>query len=86
MMTKQTTTTTTTSIYVGLDVAKLTLQGDLQGKALAVANTPAGHRSLLTHMQRLHTKTSRRVADGLRRRRRLRASIRGGQAPARKAL
>ena len=43
-------------IYVGLDVAKLTLQIDLQGKALAVANTSAGHKSLLTHLRRLHTK------------------------------
>ena len=44
-------------IHVGLDVAKLTLQADLQGKELALANTPAGHRSLLVHLRRLQAKT-----------------------------
>ena len=50
-----------TPIHVGLDVAKLTLQVDLQGKELAVPNTPAGHRSLLTHLRRLQTRTSQPV-------------------------
>ena len=50
-----------TTIHVGLDVAKLTLQVDLHGKALALANTPAGHRSLLTHLRRLQTKTGRSI-------------------------
>ena len=45
--------------YVGLDVAKLTLQIDLHGKALALPNTTAGHRSLLIHLRRLQTKTGR---------------------------
>lgn len=31
----------TTTLHVGLDVAKLTLQIDLQGKPLALENTPA---------------------------------------------
>lgn len=48
---------TSSTLYVGLDVAKLTLQVDLAGKSLAVANTPAGHRSLLTFLRRLSTKT-----------------------------
>ena len=52
-----TTTPTPSTIYVGLDVAKLTLQVDLHGKSLAVANTPAGHRSLLAHLRRLQAKT-----------------------------
>jgi transposase len=47
------------TIHVGLDVAKLTLQVDLAGRTLALANTPAGHRSLLTHLRRLQTKTGR---------------------------
>ena len=50
---------TSTTLHVGLDVAKLTLQADLQGKDLAIPNTPAGHRSLLTHLRRLQTKTGR---------------------------
>jgi transposase len=45
--------------HVGLDVAKLTLQADLAGKPLALANTPAGHRSLLTHLRRLQARTGR---------------------------
>lgn len=45
-----------TTIHVGLDVAKLTLQVDLAGRELALPNTPAGHRSLLTHLHRLQTK------------------------------
>lgn len=60
MMTKQPPTATAT-IYVGLDVAKLTLQADLQGKTLAVANTPAGHQSLRKALDRLQAKTSRPV-------------------------
>ena len=48
-----------TTIHVGLDVAKLTLQVDLAGRTLALANTPAGHRSLLTHLRRLQAKTGR---------------------------
>ena len=48
-------------LHVGLDVAKLTLQVDLAGKSLAVANTAAGHRSLLAHLRRLATKTGRAV-------------------------
>ena len=47
------------TIHVGLDVAKLTLQVDLAGRELALANTPAGHRSLLTHLRRLQAKTGR---------------------------
>ena len=46
-----------TTIHVGLDVAKLTLQVDLAGRTLALPNTPAGHRSLLTHLRRLQAKT-----------------------------
>ena len=46
-----------TTIHLGLDVAKLTLQIDLAGRELALPNTPAGHRSLLTHLRRLHAKT-----------------------------
>ena len=49
------------TLYVGLDVAKLTLQADLHGKSLAVANTAAGHRTLLSHLHRLATKTGRPV-------------------------
>ena len=45
------------TIHVGLDVAKLTLQVDLAGRELALANTPAGHKSLLTHLRRLQAKT-----------------------------
>ena len=48
-----------TTIHVGLDVAKLTLQVDLHGKALALPNNAAGHRSLLTHLRRLQAKTGR---------------------------
>ena len=48
-----------TTLHVGLDVAKLTLQVDLAGKDLAIANTPTGHRSLLTHLRRLQTKAGR---------------------------
>ena len=51
------TTLLPTTIHVGLDVAKLTLQVDLQGKSLALPNTPAGHRSLLTHLRRWQAKT-----------------------------
>ena len=52
------TTLLPTTIHVGLDVAKLTLQVDLQGKSqLALPNTSAGHRSLLTHLRRLQAKT-----------------------------
>ena len=40
-------------------MAKLTLQADLAGRNVALANTPAGHRSLLTHLRRLQTKTGR---------------------------
>ena len=47
------------TIHVGLDVAKLTLQVDLAGRELALPNTPAGHRSLLTHLRRLQAKTGR---------------------------
>ena len=50
---------TPTTLHVGLDVAKLTLQVDLAGKDLALANTPAGYKSLLTHLCRLQTKTGR---------------------------
>ncbi len=46
-------------IHIGLDVAKLTLQVDLAGRDLALPNTPAGHRSLLTHLRRLQAKTGR---------------------------
>ena len=45
MMVTKSQVTTPTTIHVGLDVAKLTLQVDLQGKALALPNTPAGHRT-----------------------------------------
>ena len=47
------------TLHVGLDVAKLTLQADLAGRDLALPNTPAGHRSLLAHLRRLHAKTGR---------------------------
>ncbi len=47
------------TIHVGLDVAKLTLQVDLAGRDLALPNTPAGHRSLLTHLRRWQVKTGR---------------------------
>ena len=47
------------TLHVGLDVAKLTLQVDLAGRNLALPNTPAGHRSLLTHLRRFQTKTGR---------------------------
>lgn len=47
------------TIHIGLDVAKLTLQLDLAGRTLALPNTPAGHRSLLTHLRRLQAKTGR---------------------------
>ena len=50
-------TPTAPTLHVGLDVAKLTLQVNLAGRSVAVANTPAGHRSLLTHLRRLQTKT-----------------------------
>ncbi len=48
-----------TTIHIGLDVAKLTLQADLAGRALALPNTPAGHRSLLAHLRRWQAKTGR---------------------------
>jgi transposase len=51
--------TSLSAAYVGLDVAKLTLQADLVGKPLAIANTPAGHRSLLAHLRRLQARTGR---------------------------
>ena len=47
------------TIHVGLDVAKLTLPVDLAGRELALPNTPAGHRSLLTHLRRWQAKTGR---------------------------
>ena len=54
-------TTTATPIlptlHVGLDVAKLTLEVDLAGRRLALPNTAAGHRSLLAHLHRWHTRT-----------------------------
>ena len=53
------TTTPPTPLHVGLDVAKLTLQVDLAGRPLALANTPAGHRTLLAQLHRLQTKTGR---------------------------
>ena len=61
MVTKSQVPPPLTTIHVGLDVAKLTLQIDLHGKELALPNTPAGHRSLLTHLRRLQTKTGRFV-------------------------
>ena len=51
--------TTPSTIHLGLDVAKLTLQVDLAGRTLALPNTPAGYRTLLTHLRRLHLKTGR---------------------------
>ena len=48
-----------TTLHVGLDVAKLTLQVDLAGRDLALPNTPAGHRSLLTALRRWQVKTGR---------------------------
>ena len=59
MMVTRSQSLTPTTIHVGLDVAKRTLQVDLQGKELALPNTPAGHRSLITHLRRLQTKTGR---------------------------
>ena len=55
------TQTSPSTIHVGLDVAKLTLQIDLAGRSLALANTAAGHRALLAHLRRLQTKTDRAV-------------------------
>ena len=55
------TRTPSPTLYIGLDVAKLTLQADLAGRSVALANTPAGHRSLLTHLRRLQAKTGRPV-------------------------
>lgn len=52
-------TPTSPTLHVGLDVAKLTLQVDLVGRELALPNSPAGHRSLLTHLRRLQAKTGR---------------------------
>ena len=52
-------TPTPTTLHVGLDVAKLTWQVDLAGRDLALPNTPAGHRSPLTHLRRLQAKTGR---------------------------
>ncbi len=52
---------TPSTLYVGLDVAKLTLQVDLAGRPLVCANTPAGHRSLLPHLHRLQAKTGHGV-------------------------
>ena len=49
------------TLHVGLDVAKLTLQIDLAGRSLALANTVAGHRTLLTHLRRLQARTGRPV-------------------------
>lgn len=49
------------TLHVGLDVAKLTLQLDLAGCPLALANTPAGHCTLLNHLRRLQAKTGRVV-------------------------
>ena len=40
-------------------MAKLTLQVDLAGRDLALPNTAAGHRSLLTHLRRWQAKTGR---------------------------
>ena len=50
---------TPSTLHVGLDVAKLTLQVDLAGRSLALANTPAGHRSLRVHLRRLQAKAGR---------------------------
>lgn len=55
------TQTQPSTLHVGLDVAKLTLQVDLAGRSVALANTAAGHRSLLTQLHRLATKTGRPV-------------------------
>lgn len=37
-------------VHVGIDVAKATLQADLQGKSSRFANTAAGHRTLLAKL------------------------------------
>ena len=55
------TQTPPSTFYIGLDVAKLTLQIDLAGRSLALANTAAGHRALLAHLHRLQAKTDRPV-------------------------
>lgn len=52
---------TLSTLHVGLDVAKLTLQVDLAGRELALANTATGHQSLLAHLRRWQAKTGRRV-------------------------
>ena len=49
------------TLHVGLDVAKLTLQVDLAARSLALANIPAGHRTLLNHLRRLQAKVGRPV-------------------------
>ena len=45
------------TLYVGLDVAKLTLQADLAGRSVALANTASGHRTLLVHLRRWQART-----------------------------
>jgi hypothetical protein len=41
----------TSILYVGLDVAKLSLELHLAGKSLALANTPKGHLQLLKQLR-----------------------------------
>lgn len=38
-------------VYTGLDIAKATLQLDLQGQALSLPNTTAGHRQLVRRLR-----------------------------------
>lgn len=41
------------TVYVGVDVAKATLQVHVQGRQLDVPNTPAGHQQLLSRLQKI---------------------------------
>lgn len=41
---------TTTAVHIGIDVAKLSLQADLQGRSTRFANTPRGHLDLLASL------------------------------------
>lgn len=44
---------TTPTVYVGLDIAKATLQVHLQGRQSTLPNSPAGHRQLVRQLRAL---------------------------------
>ena len=48
--TPKTMTKKSAPVYVGLDIAKATLQLHLQGRAYDLANTPSGHAQLLKRL------------------------------------